>query len=409
MAENVAPDIETFCAESSVPDSLPTIRFIGGISLEAQVDPTSGVPGTCALTLDLIGNLQAMLAPFQPFLTLLDLVAGIAQCFLLLTEVVTNPFKIPDLLACLPGLVEKINKILSLIPVFPQGIQAFITFVVDIIRFVGQQIDCVVGILESIQEQINQLQSIADKINNTDDALIVADLQVLFDCAKEEADRQSSVAFSALGPIARILCTVRAILALTPGGLQIAKALAFPNPDTGTVQDAIDALSLVRDALLGFAGVITDIAAPFGGVLAPPEIGFKCPLDDLPDEEPEEEVVPIPTITDPGGITEPGGAPIIDPSAPETDAKPIQINGTNFTATSQVFFGTAPLGGVQFSSPVVLLVTIPTDVLQNSGEFLVSVVNAPTEPQAAFAGLSAPGEAADTPVEVSNLLAFTVA
>lgn len=403
MAENSSPAADTFCAESSVPDELPAIRFIGGISLEPQVDPTSGAPGTCALTLDLIGNLQSVLAPFQPFLTLLDLVASIAQCFLLMTEVITNPFKIPDLLACLPGLVEKINAILSLIPVFPQGIQAFITFVVDVIRFVGQQIDCVVGILESIQEQVEQLQLIADKINNTDDPIIVADLQTLFDCSEEEIDRQTSVALSALGPIARILCTVRAILALVPGGLEIAKALAFPSPGAG-LEGAINALSLVRDALLGFVDVITAIAVPVGGILPAPGIAFECPLDDLPDEEEEEEPVPVPAIV---SILTGSGASFV--SIPTGSDFPILITGSNFQSGSQVFFNTAPLQDPVFVGPTGLTATIPSDVLQNAGEFQISVVNTPPGGVGPFGGLTEPGGSAETGVEVSNLFQVTVA
>jgi len=290
MAENEAPDIEEFCPETSPIDSLPAIHFIGGAILEPQVDPTKGQPGTCALTIDLVAQLQTALAPLQPFLTLLDLVAHLVQCFLLVVEVITNPLKIIDLLKCLPGLVSKINQILALIPVLPQGIVAFVTFIVDIIRFIGTQIDCVIQILESIQAEIGAINDLLRKIAEVDDDEIRAALQFQYDCQSEQIATRLSTALGVLGPVARILCTIRAILSIIPGGKAIADQLKFPDPSSiEALDDAIDALKAVRDTLLGVVDVIEALAAPFGGIIPPPEIGFVCALDTAPSED--EEVI----------------------------------------------------------------------------------------------------------------------
>lgn len=404
MAQNEAPAVSSFCAETSVPEELPVIRFIGGIALEPQIDPTRGTPGSCGLTLDLLGNVQSALAPFQPFLTLLDLVATLAQCFLLLTEVVSNPFKIPDLLACIPGLVSKVNALLSLIPVFPQGIQAFITFIVDVIRFVATQIDCVVSILESIQAQLDELARIAQKINSTDDTSIVDGLRELFDCGTAEAQQQIGLSLSALGPIARILCTIRALIALIPGGNEVQKQIAFPDPTGITdVTDAISALQTVRDVLLGIVDALVALTAGLG-VLPAPEPGFVCPLDSAEEEE-EPEPATTPTID---GFLDTSGFPLSSvPVAPggAGAAFKIVILGSGYDENSQVFWETAqiPAANIELFDSTRLTVSIPAGLRANDGTFQISVVNAPAGGASAFSGLAEPGETADTGVEVSNL------
>lgn len=420
MAANEAPPTSDFCVETNVPDSLPVIRFVGGAQLEPQVDPKS-TPTSCSLTLNLVGDLQAALAAFQPLLTLLDTVANLAQCLLLLTEVVTNPFKIPDLLGCIPGLIQKINTLLQLVPIFPQGIQAFITFIVDVIRFIATQLDCVISILESIQEQLDELARIAAAINGTDDEVLQADLQELFDCGTAEAEQQSSQSLGALGPVARILCTVRAILAIIPGGKEVQQFLTFPDPTSITfIDDAITALRFLRDALLAVEEAL--IALTLGlGVLPAPGVGFVCPLDeDTGGEEEEAEDPPQPVIA---SITEPDGTPIVPPVAPSAVDKQVLIQGTSLasaladpSSSNKVFFGTAPVpeDNVNQVSDLQILATFPADFLSNSGEFQITVNNRRADGGGTgpFEGLDGSGAGGDNSngegVIVSDPFSFTV-
>jgi hypothetical protein len=415
VAQNEAPDVDAFCIETNVPESSPAIRFIGGIALEPQVDPTKGTPSSCGLTLDMIAPLQAALAPFQPFLTLLDAVASLAQCFLLMGEVITNPFKIPDLLGCIPGLIGKINTLLQLIPIFPQGIQAFVTFIVDVLRFVATQLDCIIEILESIQALFDQLAVIANRINNTDDAEVQAGLRTLFECSEEEANSQASQALSALGPIARLLCSVRAILALLPGGAEVQKQLAIGDPSNiEALDDAINGLKLVRDALFAVEDVLIGLTAGLG-VLPPLEIGFSCPLDDISDEEEEEEEIPVPSITSTknvsGGLIPPG---TITQAADENDPDfTLVIVGTNYSGNSKVFWDTAPISDVTFTDETELRVEVPAGLRINTGLFQLAVVNEASGGGGPFSGLDGSGvggsDNSGEGVEVSNQFQVEVA
>jgi hypothetical protein len=396
LPENEAPEIT--CNETEIPTSVPVIRFPGGQTLEPQIDPTSGTPSSCGLTLDVVGQLNSALAPFQPFLIVLDMVAKLAQCFLLVTEVVTNPFKIPDLLACIPTLIDKINRVLALIPIFPQGIAAFVTFFVDILRFAATQIDCVISVLQSIQDQLDELDRLRDRAVNTDDPFIVNSLEELIACSEEETARQTSLALAVLGPIARILCVVRSLIALIPGGQEIARALSFPDPSNITsISSAITLLETVRDALLAAVDAAA-LLSPLGVQLAP-ELVFTCPLDDLPPEDEEEEEIPIPEID---SLLDGAGAPLPGPGANEVAQAPaaarIQILGTNFTASSQVFWGTSPIADddVVAREPGKIIVDVSTDVRQNLGVFLLMVVNTGADLSEPFIGI---GESVGTPPE----------
>ena len=423
--ENEAPDPVEFCLE--VPNvSIPAIHFFGGLVIEPQVDPTRGSPGSCGVTLDLASKLQAALAPLQPLFTILDMLAGIVQCFLLLVDVVTNPFKIPDLLKCIPGLIEKFNSLLALIPVFPQGIVLLVTMIVDIIRFVALQIGCVVDILESIQNEVAGLSDLIRKIDETDDAVIRANLQLSFDCGLLATRENQSSALLALGPIARILCTIRAFLSIIPGGREIADKLAFTDPSKIEALDsAITALKGLSKGLLDVVGLVELLATPFGGLIPAPGAGFVCALDSA-FTIPTPEALPIPTVTSlqaPPPTVNPNEVPLASPGDPDVD---VVITGIDFIESSQVFWQTSKIAKVVFSNETTLTASIPADLRTVTGDFLLAVVNAPpstpvpADEDAAtaaaaigppsFGGLSseAGAEPADTGTEVSNQHKVTV-
>ena len=419
MAQNQAPDVDAFCVDTQIPEASPVIRFPGGAVIEPQVDPQS-VPTNCTLTLDMVGQLQTALAPFQPVLTILDTVATIGQCFILMTEALTNPFKIPDLLACIPGLVGKINRLLQLVPIFPQGIQSFITFIVDVMRFTAAQIDCVVSILEGLRVQFAELARISDRINTVDDVEIVENLQTLFDCGTQEAEQQLGIALGALGPIARILCTVRGILAIIPGGNEVQKQLAFPDPTNVSGLDAaIATLSGIRDALLLTEDVLEALTLGLG-FLPPPEVGFRCPLDDV--DTSSEDRDPDPATPQIFNVLEPTGLPLIPPTA-GTPEKTVVIVGSNLTdpladpsKADKVYFGASPLpeSAVVLVSVSSLTITIPGDLLTSAGSYPITVINKRrdgdgTGPFQGLDGSSVGGEDnSGQGVFASNTFTFTV-
>ncbi len=417
MAENVAPPIDDFCVRLRSAEQL-VIRFPGGVTLQPQIDPSKGA-SPCSLSLGLSEKLDAALAPFQPFLNLLDVVAHLAQCMLLMVDALSNPFKVPDLIKCLPALLEKLNEILKLVPALPQGVVAYVTFVVDVIRAAAAQLDCVIETLRSIQEQLDEVNRTIAAAREVDDPQIAENLLVGAQCAQESIATQTSSALASLASIARILCTIKAILVLIPGGRPLVKTLAFPDPTSiESIDGAISTLEGLRGALLFAVDAISVLADPLGGI-GVPTLAFKCPVDDLPDEEEVPEPPAEPTIA-PDGVTDEAGVPIVtigQSGGPDDPPVKIVINGTNYLPTSQVFWDASKVGAadeedaVQRVSVTRIVVLLPANLLTNVGIFQLSVVNVSEAAGGLFGGLSAtPGTVPDeTGVRTSNQFAIEVA
>jgi hypothetical protein len=419
VAENQAPDISDFCVLlNEAPEGAGVIRFYGGLSLQSTGDPTRGTPGSCALSVDLIGNVQAALAPLAPLLTILDAVAGIAQCLQLAIQVQTNPFKLPDLIACVPGLIGKVNKLLGLIPIFPQGILSMLEMCLDILNFILTQIDCLLNVLVSIQNSIDELQELVRKINETDDVDIRENLKTLFDCGMENAQTQATTAMSAFSPLARLICTVRFLVSLVPGGSDIAGLIGIPEPSS--LVDLTSIIALVR-AARDVIQVAVDAITLLGSVvgLGLPETTFTCPPQDTVPSFSEEEEIPEPVIQ----VIDPTtGLPLTSiPAAPGPgEYMTIWIVGAGLLSTSKVYWSTVEISADDVDdngTPLVVLneallrleVQVSSELYSTAGFFFVSVANGPSGEDAAFAGLAdeAGGEM-QSEIMVSNLVEIEV-
>lgn len=383
---------------SDSPD-IPTIRLFG-LSLRPQIQP--GVPpSSCSMSADLIRQLSAILAPLQPVFTITDILASLIQCFLLAIQVLTNPLALRKLLGCIPGLVAKINGLLALIPSLPQGVVAYVQFVVDVISTAVSVLDCAIATLESIQTQIARIAEFTSAMNSNADASIRAQLAQQIECCNESVEKQFQSVIASLAPIARILCSVRAILSLIPGGSALADALKFPSPETlDSVDAAIEALSSLREVLRSAISLVESLAAAFGG-LKSADAAFVCALDTASDAEPE--VVAMPTIDavfDLDGLIV---SSIPAASSPDDDPSVLRISGTNFTPSSKVYFGTTAIETTG-ARATILDVSLPAELFVTPGRQYLTVVNAPSLAPSLFSGLTADLTPSDTPdVQVSEL------
>jgi len=411
MAENTPPPTSSFCVELERLTTLPAIHFPGGQILQPQIDPTRGIPGACGLSIDLVGKLDSALAPLQPLFTLLDCVAHLAQCFLLLTEVVSNPFKIPDLLGCIPELLGKVNGVLALVPPLPQGVVQIVTFVVDVVRFAAVQIGCVVDQLRAVDEQLKRVEEDLKAAERAEDPQMKAAILELAGCGRKSAEASASTALSALGPIARILCTVRSFLVLTgPEGKKLAQKLQFPDPtNIETLDEAISLLGTVKTTLLDVVTLVEALALPFGGLLPAPEVGFRCPIDTQTDDTPAEEVVAprLDSLTNLAtGVLVSSLAPLPVGGADQQ----VKVVGDGFTDRTTLYWMTTQLTIERVVDPSTLNVKVPGTLLRNAGEFQLTAANAPANAPQQFAGIAGPGEdpASRSSVKTSNQLAAVV-
>lgn len=341
QVENEAPDPEAFCAPEPPAVTPPVIRFPGGATLVPVVDISRGAPGSCGVSLPLVASLQAALAPLQPILTILDLLSTLVQFVLVIPEVIGNPLKIGKLIRLVPGLAGKLNGLLALIPPLPSGAIAFATFIADVLAFAATQVACVAETLRSVQEELDAVDREVAKSQAVDDPDLAAQLAQLAECGRERALARANGALAVLSPIARIVCTIRAILSLIPGGSVIADQIRLPaTADVVDLTGAIAALEGVRDGLLGAANAIrlTGLALP--GL---DDLNFICALDtDTGDGAAEAPVDPnLPTIE----RLYPTDLPFLTvttiPQADDSTEAPFTVGvlGSHFTAATAVYFG----------------------------------------------------------------------
>jgi hypothetical protein len=411
MPANTPRPTAEFCAELADPANAE-IRFFGGVTLRPRPDPTRF--GPCTTTLGLLDKLDTALVPLQPILRILDLLATGIQILLLIPACITNPFKIPSLLRAIPGLVAKLNDILSMIPVLPQGVVAFVAFVRDAAYLAAMSLSCAVEQLQAIQRQIEEIASMLARASEVRDTTIRTQLEELAGCAQSNVEQQMSGVLASLEVVARVLCTVRSVLLLIPGGRPIARSLQFPDvrsPDS--IEDAIVALEGIRDALLAVVDVIEALA---GGIVLPvSDAPFVCPVDDIAETEPVSEPPSEPSITAITDVAEPptvyffGGIGLIPLASAVPGTYRVAIRGANFLAgsfehddlpTSVVYFGAdqIPEADVSRSSSSVLIVGLSEELRQNPAIYQVSVTNIGAGVGAPFSGL----DGADANVVVSD-------
>lgn len=383
QAENVAPDPETFCAPPAPEVTIPVIRFPGGATLVPTVDISRGAPGQCGVSLPLVASLQSALAPLQPILTILDVLSTLVQFVLIIPEVIGNPLKIGKLIRLVPGLAGKLNGLLALVPPLPQGAIAFATFIADVLTFAAAQVGCVAETLRSVQDELDTVDRELAKSQTVDDPDLAAQLEQLAGCARDRAVARAQGALSVLSPIARIVCTIRAILSLVPGGTVIADQIRLPaTADVADLNGAISALEGVRDGLRGAADAVrlTGLALP-----ALDDLNFVCALDFGGDSDtavdpniptirrlyaPTVSVVDVTTIPTADDASEP--------------AITVGIEGSHFTPTSAVYFGAVRIEQSKvvmdpnFNDDQHLLIEIPASLrLSDQAVFMFVANNVP--------------------------------
>lgn len=412
---NEPPPVEQFCVEyNPPPDGTGVLRLIGGFDMQSQINPNQGPPGSCGLSLDLMGNLQSILAVFQPLFDVIDLVAQIAAITQLIADCLTNPLKLVDLIVALLNVTGKVNKVLALVPPLPQGLLRAIAMALDLLRACIAQLDCLVNVLVSINGELTRLAELTEQLNSIDDDQLRAQMEEQLVCATENTQQKVDAAAAAFGPVARLLCFVRALLIMADpkdekGLKTIAQQLQIPDTtQLDILQDVIDVLQVVRDILVTAIEAIQLIGTPLG--LAPPDLIFKCPLDD--EDNAPQTPPPQPAIQT---ITLPDGAPLLTvPQAATVDDAAFQvlITGGGFFEASKVFWNASQIDAslIQVLSPRQLLASVPGALRLNVGKFQMSVANEPTGGAPAFSGISSVfGQLGETDIKISELYELEVA
>lgn len=392
--------IEALCSDPQVVE-IPKLVFPGGASLQMVPDPLQ-VPSACRVMADTAQIIQPVLAAIQPILAILDLLAQVVQCFLVLVEVVSNPLKIGKLMALFPGLTSALNRLLSYIPILPQGQVTWLTLVYNVLITVKSGIDCAVIALRSLDAEVTSLNVLIQEANAAEDQLTKEQYRQLIGCAQKNLEVQKSIIADGLAPIARILCVVKSILTLIPGGAEVAKQLVVPDiREINVIDEAATSLVGVSIIIQAVADVLATLAAPFGGLLQP-DAAFTCAFDSAlfaPEQDTEVETPELTSITLAGTVLPAITSLPID--SPDTQ---VWIFGKEFnSAQSKIYLDTVELQGARFDDRGFIEVILPADLLTIERDAQVLIVNTPPGGVPPFGGLDG-----EIPSKASNQLALEI-
>lgn len=230
------PDLTDFCVALPITGEL-CVPIVGGATLCAHTGLELGDPGD--LTRGLLAQINGALTPLQPFFNTIDVIQAIVDCVQAIPDAIGPPPDPSAIAACIPGLVEKLNKLLQLLP--PVSVPAMIRAILDVVIFalIALRADLQRFILE--QNAILAAGTRAAELGNVE-------LQLMVDCAQSNLDALLVNRNASLAPLNRLLGLLNLLLELA--GLPCIAALGTEiSAADQAVLDALDAAIQALEAV----------------------------------------------------------------------------------------------------------------------------------------------------------------
>jgi len=236
---------------SILPTEIPCIDLIAGpgeLCLEmpggARLCAVSSIDigDPAGMVRDLMGQVNAGLAPLAPIFNLIDVILAIKECVEATGDAIAelDPTK---LFQCIPGLIEKVNAILKLLPPvsIPFMVKSLLTALIVFLEGLKQELRS--AILAAARVAAAQLR--AAELNNIR-------LQAVADCAEGSFDVQMVNFNESAKPLSRLILVLNVFLELA----QLPCIQIPMGPIAGATEaallplcHAIDLLTIVRDAI----------------------------------------------------------------------------------------------------------------------------------------------------------------
>jgi hypothetical protein len=196
------PDLSDFCV------ALPTafelcLPLPGGITICAQDGFDLGDPS--ALTRSLFEQLNSALAPLQPFLNMVDIAKSIVDCITAIPDALGPPPDPTAIANCIPGLLEKLQKLLDMLPPVwvPKMVKAFLDIVIQ--ALIGLRME----IMAIVAEQAAIIAAATKAVGPGG-----AQLQLAIDCAEDNVRALIANKNAGMAPLNRLLGIVNLFLEL---------------------------------------------------------------------------------------------------------------------------------------------------------------------------------------------------
>lgn len=231
------PAIDSLCkALERFPPNDLCVLLPGGAQVCAQL--TELPPSLFQQAKGLIGAANAALAPLQPLFDIVEAITAIQKCVQAIPDALGPPPDPSKLAQCVPNLVEKVEKLIALLP--PASILAM----------VAQLLDAIIALLQGTVFELQAIQALLARIAAAQElsGQVPTLLQVI-DCGNQSAA-------SSLDNLSRALASVNPIIGLINsfGLVHVPELDASimadgPQPAIDALGDVVRVLSSIRDTI----------------------------------------------------------------------------------------------------------------------------------------------------------------
>lgn len=234
------PAIDGLCkALDEFPELGLCVTMPGGATLCPQVEGLP--PSLYQLARSALGQANAALAPLTPLFDIIETLVAIKDCVTAIPDALGPPPDPSKLAACVPNLIEKIEKVIALLPP------------ASVLLTIAQLLDVIIAILQGCIDELRAVLRLLDRISRA--RLLagrVPGLLSIIDCGQQSAEAQMSNierAMASINPIIELINVIGSLAGLKPiptfeGGLG-------DDPDVAidTLQGLVDVLRVFRDSI----------------------------------------------------------------------------------------------------------------------------------------------------------------
>lgn len=247
------PDLAEFCIP--VPSAFELcLPLPGGITICAQDGFDFGDLG--AITRSLFEQLNSALAPMSPIFNVIDVVKSIIDCVQAIPDCLGPPPNPAGLLQCIPGMVDKLQKVLDALP--PVWIPKMVKAMIDVI------IQALVALRLDLMALIAEQAAIIEAATKAAGPGGVT-LQLAIDCAQGNLDATLANKNAGLAPLNRLLGVVNLFLELA--SLPCIPSLAALLTEAGEealqiIDTLIEGLEIVKAAIPAVEFILEPVPGP---------------------------------------------------------------------------------------------------------------------------------------------------
>jgi len=233
------PSLVTLC--QPLPGTPPElcVTLPGGAEICAQ--PGVLPPSLFGYAKNALAQASSALTPLVPIFNIIEAISAVLQCVKAVPDALGPPPDPSGIIACIPNLVEKVEKLIALLPP------------VSVLLTIVQMLDVIIAIIDGSIEELQAVERLIQRIAAAEAmSAQVPGLLSMIECAN--ASRDSSMenierAFGSINPIIELINTLCSMAGLPAVPLFSGSLPADPLPAIEVLGGISDVLHAIRDAV----------------------------------------------------------------------------------------------------------------------------------------------------------------